>query len=236
MKAPARQTIQPLACLGIFCFLSVLTSSAQDLQRPASGYLEARLSIGLDAGHTKVGDTFQARTLSWWSIADCTLPQGARIYGKVVSATRHTKSSPESTLGLLIQSADCQDHPRSPLALHILEITLPDSQSVPMHAVLPTGSAGMASAPIAHDDNTAKDESSSSVRVGAVVGEDWMRLGIAEGPHFAELLHSDKRNVSLLSCTRLVLGTAEMVPCGPAASLSCRRTTTMTQCIPIHFF
>jgi hypothetical protein len=211
LKAPDRQTIPSLACLGVLCFLLVPASLAQDMQHPASGYLEAKLRIGVDAGHTKVGEKFQAEALSSWSIADCTLPQGARIYGKVVSATRHSKSSPESTLGLLIEGADCQGHPDSPLALHILEITGSDSSRVPLHAVLPVGSAGMSSLPMAHDDNTA-DEETSSVRVGAVLGENHMKLEIAAGPGFADMLHSDKQNVSLLTGTRLVLGTPGMIP------------------------
>lgn len=212
MKAPDRQTIPFRACLGALCFLLVPASLAQEMQHPASGYLEAKLRTGLGAGHTKVGEDFQAEALSWWNIADCTLLQGARIYGKVVSATRHTKSSPESTLGLRIDSADCQGRPRTPLALHILEITAPESAPVPLHAVLPTGSAGMTSVSVAHDDNTAPDEETSSVRVGAVLGENHMKLEIAAGPGFADMLHSDKQSVSLLSGTRLVLGTREMVP------------------------
>ncbi|HYK35931.1 MAG TPA: hypothetical protein VEV40_08225 [Alloacidobacterium sp.] len=39
-----------------------------------------------------------------------------------------------------------------------------------------------------------------------------MRLEIAEGPNFADVVHSDKRNVNLLTGTRLVLGTKEMIP------------------------
>jgi hypothetical protein len=70
----------------------------------------------------------------------------------------------------------------------------------------------MSTAPITHDDNTATDEASSSVRIGAVLGEIPMRLEIAGGPRFADVLYSDKRNVSLLSGSRLVLGTPDMVP------------------------
>jgi len=120
-----------------------------------------------------------------------------------------------------MESADCEDHPRTPLALHILEITTPDSLRVPLHSVLPAGGGGMstASGVIAHDDNTAPEEATSAIRIGAVVGAIPMRLGIAEGPHFAELLHCDKRNVSLLSGTRLVLGTADMIPADPQLHL-----------------
>ena len=48
--------------------------------------------------------------------------------------------------------------------------------------------------------------------VGEVVGEKGMRLEIAEGPQFAELLRSNTQTVRLLAGTRLVLGTKEMIP------------------------
>ncbi|QNI30321.1 hypothetical protein H7849_14165 [Alloacidobacterium dinghuense] len=193
--------------------LSLPPILAQDPEHPASGYLEAKLRTGVDAGHTKIGEEFQAETLSGWSIAGCTIPQGGRIYGKVVAATRHTKSSPESTLGLLIEGVDCQgSHSRSGFALHVLEIMAPDLQSVPLHSVLPTGKGGMTSVPMAHDDNIASGDETSSIRVGAVLGENNMKLEIAAGPEFADLLRSDKQTVSLLSGTRLVLGTKEMIP------------------------
>jgi hypothetical protein len=70
----------------------------------------------------------------------------------------------------------------------------------------------MTTAPIAHDDNTTPDDDESSLRVGKVLGESGVRLEIAEGPHFAEVLHSDKQNVILLNGTRLILGTKEMIP------------------------
>lgn len=212
MKAPDWQTIRFLACLGVLCFLSVIASPAQDMQRPASGYLKVKLKTGLDAGHTKVGETFQAEVLSPWTIGECGLSHGARVYGRVVSVTKHSKSSPESTLALLVESADCDDHQQTPPPLHILEIIMPDSPVTPLHSVLPTGSAGMTTANIGHDDNTTPDEAESSIRVGTVSGANDMQLELASGPQFAEVLHSDKRNVSLLTGTRLILGTAEMVP------------------------
>lgn len=212
MKAPDLQMLRCFSSLGILCLCSTLAFT-QNTNPPASGYLEASLRTGVQAGYTKIGEAFQATALSWWSIPDCTLPQGARIYGKVVSSVRHTRSSPESTLGLLIENADCQDHPHAPLSLHILEIVALDA-AVPLHTILPVGSGGMAAASgvIAHDDNTKPDQESSSIRIGAVVGEIPMRLGIAEGPHFAEVLHSGKRTVSLLTGTILVIGTADMIP------------------------
>ena len=212
MKAPDRHTFLSSLGIGVLCLLSFQPIVAQDPQRPASGYLVAKLRTGVDAGHTKVGEEFEAEALSWWSTGDCTLPQGARIYGKIVSATRHTKSSPESTLGLLIESADCQGHQRTPLALHILEVKGSDSLSVPLHSVLPTGTGGMTSAPIAHDDNIAVDEETSSIRAGAVLGENHMKLEIAAGSNFADLLRSGKQTVSLLKGTQLVLGMPGMIP------------------------
>ena len=70
----------------------------------------------------------------------------------------------------------------------------------------------MTSAPMAHDDNIATDNETSSIRVGSVLGESNMKLEIAAGPSFADVLHSDKRTVSLLSGTRVVLGTKAMIP------------------------
>jgi hypothetical protein len=211
LKAPDRQTFRMPVCVGTLCFLLALASSAQDLEHPASGYLEASLRTGVDAGHAKADQAFQAIVLSWWSIADCTLLPGARVYGKIVSAVRHTKSSPESSLALLIESTDCQNHPNTPMALHILEIVAPEAPNELLHAVLPHGP--LASSPAAGiDDDTQPDPESSSVRIGAVLGEGEMRLGIAEGPHFAEVLHSKKRTVSLLAGTRLILGTPQMIP------------------------
>lgn len=180
------------------------------MQHPASGYLEVALKIGLDAAHTKVGSTFQAEALETWIINECTVPQGGRVYGKVVSATRHTKFSPDSTLGLLIESIDCQDHPRTPFSLHILEVIFPDSRN-PVLSALPLhgDSAGEGEAASIMGSETRTDP---EIRVGQVVGEDGMRLEIAEGPNFADIVHSDKRNVNLLTGTRLVLGTKDMIP------------------------
>ena len=211
MKVPDSQSHRLLASCGILCCLALVPSVAQDIQHPACGYLKVKLKTGLDAGHTKVGEAFQAEVLSPWTIGECALSHGSMVYGRAISATKHSKSSPESTLGLIIESADCDDHLRTPLALHILEIIVQDSHVIPLHSVLPTGSGGMTAAPIAHDDNIAPDEA-ASVRLGAVLGESWIRLEIAEGPQFAEVLHSDTRNVSLLAGTRLVLGTQEMIP------------------------
>ncbi|HVW78603.1 MAG TPA: hypothetical protein VHB45_13395 [Alloacidobacterium sp.] len=69
-----------------------------------------------------------------------------------------------------------------------------------------------ASGVIAHDDNTKPDKESSSIRVGAIVGMMPMQLEIAAGPQFAEILRSDKRTVSLLTGTHLILGTKDMIP------------------------
>lgn len=180
------------------------------MQHPGSGYLEVVLKIGVDVAHTKVGEEFQAEALETWAINDCTLPQGARVYGKVVSATRHTKSSPDSALGLLIESIDCQGRPRTPFSLHVLEVNFPDSRN-PVLSALPLhgDSAGAGEAASVMGSGTQSD---SEIRVGQVVGEGGMRLEIAKGPNFADVVYSDKRNVSLLTGTRLVLGTKEMVP------------------------
>ena len=180
------------------------------MQPPESGYLEVALKIGVDVAHTKVGQEFQAEALETWIIDDCTLPQGAKVYGKVVAATRHTKSSPDSTLGLLIESIDCQGHPRTPFSLHILEVIIPGYRN-PVSSALPIhGDSAEAGEDASIMGRGARTDSES--RVGQVVGEGGMRLEIAEGPNFADVVHSDKRNVSLLTGTRLVLGTKEMIP------------------------
>ena len=70
----------------------------------------------------------------------------------------------------------------------------------------------MTSAPIAHDDNIAVDEETSSIRAGAVLGENHMKLEIAAGSNFADLLRSGKQTVSLLKGTQLVLGMPGMIP------------------------
>jgi len=188
------------------------------MPHPASGYLEAKLMIGLDAGHTKVGTAFQAEALQPWTVGDCSLSQGARIYGRVVSATKRSKSSPESTLALRIETADCDGHKRTPLALHILEVIAPDTSIDSLNNALPRDAQNSGSvvagtgASALKNNNPASGRENSSIRVGAVTGDDEIRLEIAEGSHFADVLDSNKRNVSLLAGTRLVLGTADMVP------------------------
>jgi hypothetical protein len=220
LKAPNHWLFRYFAHLGLLGFLAaaVVYLSAQDLQHPASGYLEARLKSGLDAGHAKVGERFQAEVVSQWQTGDCVLLKETRIYGTIVSATRHSKSSPESTLGLLIESAECQDHPGTRLGLHILEIILPDSSRDSLNNALPRDShnngsivAGTGASAMKNNDPAA-DQENLPIRVGSVIGSDGARLEIAEGSHFADVLHSDKRNVSLLTGTRLVLGTKEMIP------------------------
>ncbi len=213
MKALTRQTFWPLACMGLYSLFTSPQLLAQDIEHPASGYLEVRLRVGVDAAHTKVGEEFQAEALETWIINECTLPQGARVYGKVVSATRHTKSSPDSTLGLLIESIDCQGHPRTPISLHILEVIIPDSRN-PVSSALPRNADSGGSMGTGPDESimgrgAGTDHES---RVGMVVGEGGMRLGIAEGLNFADLVYSEKRDVSLLTGTRLVLGTNDMIP------------------------
>jgi len=198
----------------LFCLLGLAAPSyAQDMQHPASGYLDVALKFGVDVTHTKVGQEFQAEALETWIINDCTLPQGARVYGKVVSATRHTKSSPDSKLGLLIESIDCQGHPRTPFSLHILEVIFPDSRN-PVSSALPRNADRDGSMGTGPDESIMGSgaRTDSETRIGQVVGEGGMRLEIAEGPNFADVVHSDKRNVNLLTGTRLVLGTKEMIP------------------------
>lgn len=214
MKAPVWQKLRLLSALGLFCSLRLATvSSAQDMQHPASGYLEVALRIGVDAAHTKIGDEFQAEALETWVINSCTLPQGARVYGKVVSATKHSKSSTDSTLGLLIESIHCQGHPRTPFSLHILEVIIPDNQN-PVSSALPRNADNGGSIQVgpAETDLGRGAKTDPESRVGQVVGEGGMRLEIAEGPNFADVVHSDKRNVSLLTGTRLILGTRDMIP------------------------
>jgi hypothetical protein len=211
LKAPVWRRLRWSGALGFFCSLGLPPAAyAQDMQHPASGYLEVALKIGVDVAHTKVGQEFQAEALETWIINDCTLPQGAGVYGKVVSATRHTQSSPDSTLGLQIESIDCQGHPRTPFSLHVLEVIIPDSRN-PLLSALPlhgnSAETGQAASIMGHGART-----DSESRVGQVVGEGGMRLEIAEGPNFADVVHSDKRNVSLLSGTRLLLGTKDMIP------------------------
>ena len=213
MKALTRQTFWPLACLRLYFLFTSPQLLAQDIEHPASGYLEVRLKTGVDAMHTKVDEEFQAEALEAWIINDCTLAQGARVYGKVVSATRYTKSSPDSTLGLLIESIDCQGHPRTPFSLHILEVVIPDSRN-PVSSALPRNANSGGSMGTGPDESImgrgARTDYES--RVGIVEGEGGMRLGIAEGPNFADVVHSEKQNVSLLTGTRLVLGTNDMIP------------------------
>lgn len=218
MKAPDWPISRPFVHRGWLGLLSAVTVClfAQDLQHPASGYLEARLTTGLDAGYTKVGAAFQVTALSPWSSEDCTLLQGAAIYGKVVAATKHSKSSPESTLAFQIDSADCQHRRRAPIALHVLEIVVPDDPRNPLMGALPrNGSTGMqadvaANAMAGGHSGTAQEP--SSIRVGAVLGENSLNLYIAGGPRFADVLYSDKHNVGLLPGTRLILGIKEMIP------------------------
>lgn len=214
MIAPVWWKLRLSSSLGLLCVLSLsIASPSQDMQHPASGYLEVALKIGVNVAHTKVGQEFQAKSLETWNINDCTLPQGARVYGKVVSATKHTKSSPDSTLGLQIESIDCRGHPRTSFSLHILEVIIPDFRN-PVSSALPRNADSGGSM------GTGPDESilgggglaDSETRVGEVVGEGGMRLEIAAGPNFADVVHSDKRSVSLLTGTRLVLGTTDMLP------------------------
>lgn len=214
MKAPAWRKLRLSVCLGLLCSLALATAShAQDMQHPASGYLEVALKIGLDAAHTKVGSTFQAEALKSWAINDCTLQQGERVYGKVVSATTYRKFSPDSTLGLLIESIDCQGHPRTPFPLHILEVIFPDPRN-PVSSALPRNAntgGSMATGP-GESIMGSGAETDSEARLGQVVGGGGMRLEIAEGTNFADVVHSGKRNVNLLIGTRLVLGIRDMIP------------------------
>lgn len=212
MIAPVWWKLRLSGALGLLLCLSA-ASPAQDMQHPASGYLEVALKTGVDAAHTKIGQEFQAVALETWIINSCTLPQDARVYGKVVSATRYTRSSPDSTLGLLIEGVDCQGHPRTPFSLHILEVIIPDFRN-PVSSALPRNADSGGSMGTGPDESImgGGGPADTETRVGQVVGEGGMRLEIAAGPNFADVVHSDKRNVSLLTGTRLVLGTSDMVP------------------------
>lgn len=212
MNAPNRLTLRAFISLGALCFISLAASRSQDIEHPSSGYLETKLRTGLDAGHTKVGEAFQAESLMSWKIGDCNVSKGARIYGYVVLATRHRKSSPESTLALRFESIDCDDHPHYPIALHILEVIEPDLQRNVLFEAMPRN--GQYAGGVV-DEATAgalKQGKDSSVRIGSIIGEDQMQLKIAAGPQFAEVLRSSKRTVSLLTGTHLILGTKDMIP------------------------
>lgn len=121
-------------------------SSEADECRPLSGSTvgtNSAMAVSvpglMDAGHLKPGKQFYVKVMNGWQDPECTLDDGAFIYGKITEAGRD--SNGKLQLGLKFERADCRGHANKPLGLRLIGVVGP-AEHRDLHDELPSEVAG----------------------------------------------------------------------------------------------
>ena len=119
----------------------------------------------MDAGHLKPGKEFYVKMVNGWQDPECTLDDGAFIYGKVTESGKASNGSPQ--LSLKFERGDCNGHANKPLGLRLIGV-VGTADFEGMHDAMPVKVAG------------------GGRSIGdAVVGQDFLDLNLNPGglPH-----------------------------------------------------
>lgn len=93
----------------------------------------------MDAAHLKPGKQFYVKVVNGWQDPECTLDDGALIYGKITEAGR--AGNGKLQLGLKFERADCRGHANKPLGLRLIGVVGP-AEYKGLHDDLPAEVAG----------------------------------------------------------------------------------------------
>jgi hypothetical protein len=134
--------------------------------------LQAEIVGPLDISRVKQGTRVLAQVVEDWKYADCHLRPGAMIQGHVVQFSLRTKTVKDSSIQVLFDKADCNNHPSSEFNLTLIALIgsygdpPPAGESGmalgPPLADAPGLSIGVNSAPAGHADASMRGASTAS--------------------------------------------------------------------------
>jgi Tetratricopeptide repeat len=112
-----------------------------DVDRPVTSTLQAKVTGLLDSGHMKPGQQVVLTIVNEWQDPECTLSQKALLYGHVVASTS-SKSPDSSELSLVFDHGDCDGHEKKALDFRVIGLVAPPDQFVGLQEALPSEVAG----------------------------------------------------------------------------------------------
>jgi tetratricopeptide (TPR) repeat protein len=191
----------------------------QNGDHPINSTIQGGIKGWLDSAHLKPGQSISVRVLRDWIAPNCTLTEGATLYGHVLAATA-SKSSGTSELAVVFDHGDCSGHPKQELTLRIIGVAGGDTQYQGVHNAMPTEVSGgsraisdtAASMGAASDDNMKPGVAPKIVRPGVVAGIPHLKLIPEGGPQCSAMLTSEEHSVHLGSGAEFILTMQDMTP------------------------
>lgn len=181
-----------------------------DMDIPVSSIIEAKMTGTLDSAHLKVGKEIWVRMIYGLDYPECTLNEGAALYGHVTESVSQ-KDPDSSVLSLVFDRADCQEHGKKPMPLRLIGLMGP-SESARMHDAVPMGLNGSArNAANAVRGTNYVDEMlnpggpAHTVHAGVVLGEPKLKLDLEGGPQCSARISSSNRSIQLEMGTEVFL-------------------------------
>jgi hypothetical protein len=180
-----------------------------DRDWPVNLTIEARVSELMDASHLKPGKKIFATVLYGINYAECSLTDGAIVYGHVTAAAS-SKNPDSSELGLAFDHADCRGHGKQVLHLRLIGLVAPPSHREMLHSVLPSEVAGGVqqlpeTSSDGIDDALSPEYYPRTVHPGLVVRLPTVKLEPEGGPGCSARISSPGRDIQLAPGTDLIL-------------------------------
>ena len=169
--------------------------------RPIGSTIEAQVTNMLDAGQLKPGGQFYVRVKRGWQDPECTLVDGALLYGHAVAASGKKGMS---EMSLVFDRGDCEGQARKPISLRVIGLIGAPDQVVNSAGVMPSQlSGGGRNISVAVRDlngystNLNPGGSPNTVHAGIVVGLEGMKLEPGGGVGCSDRISSAGRTARL---------------------------------------
>ena len=164
-----------------------------------------------DSGSLKAGASLTAKVMQEWMAPECTLEQGANLYGHVVSVA-HSKHHSKAELALVFDQGDCMGHGRQALTLNVIGLLAPDDDRQALHDAIPTQVSGegrnirdtVSALGYGTDFNLNPEKIPGMVRPGITLGMPGVELSLHAGPNCSVLLRNSEQNVRIGPKTQLL--------------------------------
>ena len=165
-----------------------------------------------DSGSLKAGASLTAKVMQEWMAPECTLEQGANLYGHVVSVA-HSKHHSKAELALVFDQGDCMGHGRQALTLNVIGLLAPDDDRQALHDAIPTQVSGegrnirdtVSALGYGTDFNLNPEKIPGMVRPGITLGMPGVELSLHAGPNCSVLLRNGRQDVRIGPKTQLLL-------------------------------
>ena len=181
------------------------------MDHPISTTIEASVTGTLDSGHLKPGKEIWVKALTGWKLPECSMEEGANLYGHVVAATS-TKDGSSSELSLTFDHADCTGKGKKEISLQLIGLIGPPDEQQNMHDALPTEVAGggraiqaVVNGSSGIDDNLNPGGRPHTVHPGIVVRMPKIKLEPVAGPGCSAKITSTGHSVQLGTGAELIL-------------------------------